>query len=92
MLPLKSLNSRKRAISSQSSYDYVNEVVERGSPRACLSALLVAIMVMFTLWFGHFASVRAKPAWAAIEHEAISLRRELGVSDALASPRTAASH
>jgi hypothetical protein len=69
---LKGANRRTLSRSS-----YADEAIERGSPAAFRSALAVAIAVPLTLWFGHFASERARPAWEAIEREAILLRQEV---------------
>jgi hypothetical protein len=61
----------------QSSHDGVNAALARGAPGAWPSALVLAIVVAITLWFGDFASERIGPAWEVIKHEAVLLRHEL---------------
>jgi hypothetical protein len=78
------LRDAKRRTLSQSSCEEVDEAIERGSPAAWLSMLLAATIIAAALWFGDFASERARPAWEAIERDAISLRQEVySVADGL---------
>ncbi|SDR56966.1 hypothetical protein SAMN05444161_6387 [Rhizobiales bacterium GAS191] len=78
----ENLRNAKPRILAQSSDEDVDQVIERGSPGAWLSTLLAAAVIAATLWFGDFASESARPAWAAIEHAAIALRYEVGISQA----------
>jgi hypothetical protein len=66
-----------RRASPQCSYEDVNEAVARGTPAACSSAFAVTIGILAMLWFGHFASERAMPAWQAVEREAAALKQEV---------------
>src|SRR5260370_37533821 len=79
MYSAENLTDAKRRTLSQSSYEGMDEAIGRGSPVACLSSLLVAIVIAITLWFGDFASESAWPAWEVIRHEAILLRQDLGI-------------
>jgi hypothetical protein len=86
MQPAENLRGANRRNLSRSSYEEVDEAIERGSPAACLSALLVAIAIFLTLWSGDFVSENAAPAWQAIEHDTHVLAQEIGIGSAHASP------
>ncbi|SEF10409.1 hypothetical protein SAMN05444161_8421 [Rhizobiales bacterium GAS191] len=81
----ENLRQGRRSGVTQSFSEEVDEAIERGSPSAWLSTLLAAAIIAAALWLGDFASESARPAWAAIEHAAIALRHEVGVSHAHAS-------
>jgi hypothetical protein len=71
--------NEERRTSWQSSHDEVDAALARGARGAWPSALILAIVISLTLWFGDFASERIGPAWDAIKHEAIVLTQELGI-------------
>jgi len=57
----------------------IDDVIERGSPAACWSALFVAAALAIALWFGDFAAEKAGPAWEAVVRSATLLRQEINL-------------
>jgi len=71
--------TRHRARSRSPRDEVIDDVIERGSPAACWSALFVAAALAIALWFGDFAAEKAGPAWEAVVRSATLLRQEINL-------------